>query len=670
MFKKTRASHRQRKSVLKKSRLKKKLRARVVTVITCLLALLSITALAIRDLNTLSGDLLEAKDMLTKSYQQAQQFDIKGARRNLDGAERKFIDARRVLSQPVFRSIALVPLLGNNIDAAEKLSASGAEAARAGHNLLDAAEKFSGSEKGPSLKYAGGKLDIGPFIEASPHIKEARVHLLMSLAEEQNIPRRFLLPQIRKSTSEYSGKITKLKSAVDKVDKILDMVPPFLGASGKRSYFLAVQNNAELRATGGLIGNYGIIEVDNGKLSLGIFDQIHVLERADLPAAKVTEDFHSRYDKFGSGNDWLNANMSPDLPTVSNVLLQLYKSSAGQRLDGVIAIDPVGLKYLLEAIGPIKLDDSGVIDANNIVDWTLVDAYKIYGKQSERKDFLKEVAVSVWGHIASGDIQNLPLLATKVTEALSNKHLMLFSSDAAEEGIIKELGYAGTLDRTKGDYLQVITQNQGGNKIDIYLEQSIDYNATIRPDGTILSVATITFENKAPKQGLPVYVSGGNMSGAKDGQNNSYISVYVPGGSGLLSYTHDGQIGKAEVGRERDKTIFSCYLKIPAGEKQVVSFTYTNSSQVPLIKSKAYYLLDWQAQPVINKPRVSLRVSYPKDYEAGSHSSSLVKQGNAIINNGTLQKDSVFYFGLREKSRSRLDNFKKWLSKPLIHLPK
>lgn len=636
MFKKTRVSHRQSKFIL-----------------ICLLVLFSFTALAIRDLNTVSGDLLEAKDLLAKSYQQAQQFDIKGARRNLDGAERKFIDARRVLSRPVFRSIALVPMLGNNINAAEKLSASGAEATRAGLNLLDAAEKFSGSEKGPSLKYAGGKFDLGPFIEAGPHIKKARVHLLISLAEEQSIPKRFLLPQIKKSISEYSEKITKLKSAVDRADKTLDMMPPFLGASGKRSYFLAVQNNAELRATGGLIGNYGIIEVDNGKLSLGIFDQIHALERADLPAAKVTEDFHNRYDKFGSDNDWLNANMSPDLPTVSNVLLQLYKSSAGQRPDGVIAIDPVGLKYLLEAIGPIKLDDSRVIDANNVVGWTLVDAYKVYGKQSKRKDFLKEVAVSVWGRIASGDIQNLPLLATKVAEALSDKHLMLFSADAAEEEIIKELGYAGAMDKAKGDYLQVIVQNQGGNKIDIYLEQSIDYNITIKPDGSVLSVATITFENKAPKQGLPIYVSGENPAGAKDSQSNSYISVYVPGGSSLLSYTHDGQIGEAEVGREKDKTVFSCYLKIPAGEKQMVSFTYTNSSQVPLIKSKAHYLLDWQVQPVINKPRMSLRVSYPKDYEAVSLSDGLVRQGGAVLTDGALQKDTVFYFGLREKSRSR-----------------
>ena len=45
-----------------------------------------------------------------------------------------------------------------------------------------------------------------------------------------------------------------------------------LGADGPRNYLITAENNSEIRACGGFIGSLGVMNVDNGKISLGDFE--------------------------------------------------------------------------------------------------------------------------------------------------------------------------------------------------------------------------------------------------------------------------------------------------------------------------------------------------------------------------------------------------------------
>ncbi|WP_396229763.1 DUF4012 domain-containing protein, partial [Frankia sp. CpI1-P] len=41
-----------------------------------------------------------------------------------------------------------------------------------------------------------------------------------------------------------------------------------LGANGPRTYFIAFQNNAEIKGTGGLLGVFGVLTANHGKVDL------------------------------------------------------------------------------------------------------------------------------------------------------------------------------------------------------------------------------------------------------------------------------------------------------------------------------------------------------------------------------------------------------------------
>src|SRR5262249_11357567 len=124
----------------------------------------------------------------------------------------------------------------------------------------------------------------------------------------------------------------------------------FFGADGPRTYFLAMQNNADQRATGGDVLAYGFVRVDDGHLSLlsggGIteIDDPNGFRNVDLPAdlrwylGHVTPRPRRRI---------ANVNLTPNFPVVAQGWSALIKAATGRQIDGAFAIDPMAIAQLL-----------------------------------------------------------------------------------------------------------------------------------------------------------------------------------------------------------------------------------------------------------------------------------------------------------------------------------
>ncbi len=78
-------------------------------------------------------------------------------------------------------------------------------------------------------------------------------------------------------------KLRDAQTDADRVEIAAQAVPDVFGGHGTRRYFLAVQNSAELRATGGFIGNWGILVAKNGHVRLEKFDRISTLNDGGDP---------------------------------------------------------------------------------------------------------------------------------------------------------------------------------------------------------------------------------------------------------------------------------------------------------------------------------------------------------------------------------------------------
>ncbi|MDQ3250315.1 MAG: DUF4012 domain-containing protein, partial [Chloroflexota bacterium] len=111
-------------------------------------------------------------------------------------------------------------------------------------------------------------------------------------------------------------------------------LPSLLGLHEPKTYLILVQNNHELRATGGFISALGTLTLDKGRVAALDFTDSYNLYRDDaqypLPPAPM-----QRY----MGIPLLllrDANWSPDLPTTAKLIRALYAQDTGVMIDGLV----------------------------------------------------------------------------------------------------------------------------------------------------------------------------------------------------------------------------------------------------------------------------------------------------------------------------------------------
>ena len=180
------------------------------------------------------------------------------------------------------------------------------------------------------------------------------------------------------------------------------------GANGTRHYFVAFITPAELRGAGGFIGNYGELTAVDGRVRLTRTGPIRDLVNAAPPGARRLlgpADYLRRYGGQRPADYFQDLTFSPHFPFDADAIEQLYPQSGGEKLDGVISIDPTGLAALLRFTGPIVVPglDTPLTSAN-AADILLRQQYVRFGNNLERKDLLVEASRITFERLTTGSL--------------------------------------------------------------------------------------------------------------------------------------------------------------------------------------------------------------------------------------------------------------------------
>ena len=93
--------------------------------------------------------------------------------------------------------------------------------------------------------------------------------------------------------------------------------------------------------------------------------------------------------------DWRWLATSPRFDVTAPLAAEMWEKATGQRVDGVLALDPVTLEALLRAQGPIEVDNRR-LSADDVLKFLLLDQYTFADantpEQVARRDQLSGVA--------------------------------------------------------------------------------------------------------------------------------------------------------------------------------------------------------------------------------------------------------------------------------------
>jgi Protein of unknown function (DUF4012) len=283
-----------------------------------------------------------------------------------------------------------------------------------------------------------------------------------------------------------------------------------LGADGPKRHFLAFQNESESRGTGGLPGAFAIIDANKGKLT---FTRMQSDTTLSCTSADVNfgPDYRQLDDGAGTTTLYGNANLSPNFPYAAQIWASMWRKLSGQQVDGVIAVDPTALSYLLAATGPAALPDKSQVNVTNAVALTQATSYAKSPATSEaqieqRRAYLLDVASAASKKILDSRDQPTALLQA-AGKAAGQRRFLVWSVDPTVQADLAQTSVAGIIPITTAPYVGLSVFNDGGNKLEYCLDRSLTWTRTCCGP-TRATTVTITLTNNAPATGLPPYVTG------------------------------------------------------------------------------------------------------------------------------------------------------------------
>jgi len=343
------------------------------------------------------------------------------------------------------------------------------------------------------------------------------------------------------------------------------------GADAPKRYMIAFQNSAEARGTGGILGAFAIVEMSKGAFSVirtGSNAELYSL--TDVPV-KVPAEFTKLYGKNPAILQ--NSNLSPHFPYGAEIWMGLWKKQFGEQLDGVIAVDPSALSYVLQATGPITLKSGEVITSENVVAETLQKAYKRYETNNDaRKQYLVDIMNAAAAKITSGQFSKVGM-AKAIKRGLIENRILMYSRDKAAEDQLASVRLGGYLTTTPNNEFRAVIQNIDASKLDYYLQKTVTIESKSCKNVQQTQVRVKLTNTLKTGKGLPAYVltraDKGKPAQLVTGQHRFKLFIYGPTDAKLVSVSRENRTqGLGGGSAERGRPIYVADVDLAPGQSE------------------------------------------------------------------------------------------------------
>ena len=492
--------------------------------------------------------------------------------------------ARESSAEPLWTLASAVPGLGANVGAVTELSRSADDVANLGLSPL--VEVYSSLDWETLLpNHVGSNLE--PLEAAAPKVTASADAVQMSADRLNQIDTGNLLPQIAEPLTLARNQLQEVTAALRAAANASNIAPTMLGAHAPRNYLLMIQNNAEVRATGGIPGGLAVLTLDNGKLSLGAQSSagdVGVMSPSLPVDPQQQQVYSSRLGKYMQ-----DVNLTPDFPTAAATARLMWEKRTGQQVDGVVSIDPVVLSYILQATGPVSVTGPEMtatkafglpteLTGDNVVATLLSDVYARIQQPTLQDAYFAGVAKEIFSALSSGKGEASGLI-NGIVRGTEERRVLVWSANIAEQSVISEYGVSGS---TSGPGVApaqygVYFNDGTGAKMDYYVKRSVQLVKECPADGYEQTLVRVTSKNTAPSDAatsLPEYVTGGGVFGVAPGSVQTNIVAYGPAQANVESATEDGKKTPLAPYLHGTRPVGVVSQQLSPGESKTVEFTF------------------------------------------------------------------------------------------------
>lgn len=579
---------------------------------------------------------------------------------------------------------ALPNAMGAKVAGAEKLLPLAVDGTQAGVLACDALKTLIVGLKNP-LGTAGG-LTSADMAQVTSDIDQLQALFTQMTPQIAGLtPADLALdPRLGPLVSQLQARLPQATQLVNDLDGLAHVLPSLLGVGHPSTYLVEVLDSSELRPTGGFIGNFGALTIDQGRLdpSFHISDITLIDSSVKFSNARYKQliPIPAKYNWLQAvfvdptGNSWSlrDSNLDPNYPTAAQYALQLYprllpdaqrnlhiQGSKLQLYDpaksgqfaGVITLDLGFFAQALSVTGDLHVVDHNineVVTANNFV--SKIHSYalgshatgpddKACGITSCSKVFTSDVVKAFMAKVKS----NLPLYIGKlgklVFDSLRAKDVEVYLTSTPAQRLLHDLKLSAEVaSPTTGDSVFEVDANIGANKDNYFLRYQMADQITLDPTGA--ATHRLAWSYRWPRD--PATLSETFAAGSPD--YHAYSRVFTPPNARLISQYNFAGFGS---GVEFDRNTFHGSVTDSYGQTSTYGLSWTVPGVVTHDSAGYHYHLIFQREAGIVWP-LSLSVTLPAcatlvgaPVTSGLTSQDTVKaQGRTVTVSGPLAMDA------------------------------
>lgn len=472
-------------------------------------------------------------------------------------------------------------------------------------------------------------ISLQSFLDAKDNLELARAEL-----NQVNFER---FPDIVKG---YSTPVEEFSEKMDVLVEFVTNVPDLVGLDGKKKYLLLFQNSSELRPTGGFIGSYATLELENGKISSLAIDDIYNPDgQIDLREIQVSSPTPIKEHLEEEFLHIRNANWDPSFPSSAEKIEDLFFRLDGREYDGIIAVDLQFVESILRVSGPVFLAAyNEEITAENLYERAQFHSEFSYQEGSEQKrSFLTILGGKILERLFSLKNENLFALGIQIQNSLDEKHLLVHIPNNPLSALLDERGWNGRLVETEGDYLYVVNANLGGTKANYYVKNEMSYDVfSATRDGLLRAELTLLYDHTGEDNTWP------------GGPYTNYVRVLTQDGTKLTGAkiifsdgSEEDLFEKVILNNVGPYTSFEIVFELQPQQQSQLIFMYDLPETLVLTKESTNYTLYWQKQPGTKDDKAAFKFNAPFGFEIVRAKPNMTLGANSVEMSGVLNTDLV-----------------------------
>lgn len=428
---------------------------------------------------------------------------------------------------------------------------------------------------------------------------------------------------------------------LSQLQQFLMASPEILGINGRRTYLVLLQNNMELRPTGGFIGSYATIVFENGKL---LDYQVEDVYTADGQLRGYIEPPEPIQRYLGESTWFLrDSNWNPHFPTTAETAAWFIDKEMNISVNGVVGINLNVIQKFLEIMGPVELIDyDEIITAENVFERLQYQSeINFFPGSTQKKDYLSHVTRLLFQQVEQAQENTLFELARVLVDSANEKQITIALNDPQAQQVLQNLHWDGSIVKPEcefeattdcvSDYFGIREANLGVNKANYFVDRTIKHLVSIRTNA-IKHTVILSLFNDSTSNAWP------------GGTYRNYLRAYVTKGAILDKISLDNvnyDLTSVDESTESGKTVWGFITNTEPGRHKEIKIEYTVPQGLGETKLPGYQLYV-QKQPGTGADPYAVTFTYENQYQIGEVSFDANTQVGQVSVSDQLNTDKTY----------------------------